>query len=719
MRRRRRYNNSQSSSYNNILLAEFKFYNKSKKVLDDELLKEMEKRLSKKETQIYWTNDVFAENGIGFKFKGIKNEDETTDIYVTILEFNKIKITASCLNKTKWIYQNKIFLGYEPNLEQKEMIRHTINGGFSSNISEPTLIKSPIMTWEKTIEYLIKYNILHRYESENDWDSYTKDIKLIFGENVWDSFPTEIIKDKYTEKNYTRPKKPTYELTGSSYSSTNVYHILKVIEQRIGRNNYRVALICMSDDYSPRFKILIFDDKSDDYVYIDEGRMFFSSNNIKYYLDDNVKEVGSEGIIINRDIFKNMNRNIKEILPQGERIVPPNIYRFYKERVVLFENNKNDYRGKDAKEEEIIVQYKSLLEEGKTIKLNNTALNNNKIEVVGERFNIEFEPDFMNVANNFGNIKKLLRNNDIRFNFNELYEKLLQFSILKWVRMEYTKDHNYKNFNSVSFKVNGLPIKVNKDGNRMKINGIFCRINDVYHILTKIICYTDVDEFNKYVKEVSHIGIEWKQMISNGIAIELTNPFFSIFKRTGDTSLEKMNLRFSLFWDSEKRQKVYLLLNNNKYLIRYKGKFKKNFNLPRRVLTMSNLKKELAASVDNLDDETIIEIVENAVEEAKIIQKRGQELVANTINEINAEDCQVVIDGNEVKGYKFKGRKSGTEYFIQKINLSVYRNDGGNWNRRCIVDDHTKQRIFEDKLANRLINIFNEPTYLKSFLGTS
>ena len=714
MRRVRRFN---GSNPNKILFAEFKFYNKTKKVLDENVLKEMERRLQKKETQIFWSNDMFAKNGIGFKFKRIKNKDETFDIYVSILEFNNVKITASCLNKTKWSYQNKIFLGYEPNDDQKEVIRHTISDGYSS-ISTPSSLRSPLMNWEKTIDSLIKYNILSRYENESDWDIYTNDMKVMFGETFWDNFPTEVVKERYGEKSYKRPKEPTYDLTGNGYYSNNAYHIVKVDERRIGRNNYRIALICRIDDYRPKFRISIFNDKSDEYVYIDEGRMFFTSNNTKYYLDDNVKEFSDEGIIVNKDIFKAMKSNIKEILPQGERVVPPNIYRFYKERVVLFERSKNDYRGKDSKEEQIIIQYKSFLDKGKIIKLNNTIISNKKIEVVGERFNIEFGEDFMNVSNNFGNIKKLLRNNDIRFNFNELYEKLLQFSVLKWVRMEYTKDFNYKRFTGVSFKVNGLPIDVSKDGNRMKINGIFCRINDVYHILTKIICYTNVDEFNKYVKEVSHIGIEWKQMISNGIAIELSNPFFSIFKRTGDTSLEKMNLRFSLFWDSEKRQKVYLLLNNNKYLIRYKGKFKRNFNLPRRVLTMSNLKKELAESVDNLDDETIIEIVENAVEEAKIIQKRGQELVVNTINEINAQDCQVVIDGNEVKGYKFKGRKSGTEYFIHKISLNVYRNDGGNWNRRCIVDDHTKQRIFEDKLANRLINIFNEPTYLKSFLGT-
>lgn len=710
MRRRRRFYNEDRRD--NILLAEFKFYNKTKKVLDNDILKEMENRLLNGERQIYWTNDIFAKNGIGFKFTSIMTDlsgKEQTNIYVTILEFDGIKLTASAFNKCKWIYNKKIFIGYDLNTLQKEMIEHIVDN-WSSSLGKSLTVTKPLMSWEETVEFMIVNKMIGKYEIESDWDEYIKDINLLFGE---DAFKDYECKTEVTGK----PQKTKYQIIGRSYSAPNTYHILSVIERRINNTNYRIALITIIHDYYPEFAIKVFDDKDDDYLFIDAGKMFFQAEgNEFYYLDDSIREYGNEGMIINREVYKAMKRNIKEILPEGERIINPNIYRFYKERAVRFENDRDDY-GKDGKEEKIIMQYKKLLEQDRTVKLHDTTINKNTIEVNGERFKIEFNNDFLNVVGNFGHIKQLLNNNDVRYNFNELYEKILKLSVLRYVRMDYTKEDEYKSFKEVRFKVNGMEINVHKDGNRMKINGIFSRINDVYHILTKVICYDDINEFNRYVKEVSYIGIEWKQMISNGIGIELSNPFYSIFRRTGDSSLEKMYLRFSLLWDSVRRQQVYLLLNEKKYLIKYKGKFKYYFNLPHRVINMSELKKELSQCVQELDDDIIIEIVENAVEEAKIIKKRGEELVTNTLTDVNAEETEIVISGNTVSGYKFKGRKTGTEYFIEKVNLNVFRNDGGNWNRRCIVDDHRKQRIFEDKLSNRLINIYNEPVYLENYLG--
>lgn len=708
MRRRRRYY-QQRRYHNKILLAEFKFYNKTKKVLDNNVLKEMENRLLNGENKIYWTNDEFIKNGIGFKFTSIKKDEKTTDIYVSVLEFDNCKLSASDFNKCKWIYGKRLFLGYNVNTLQQEMIDHIVSN-WSYNEENQSLLKKPLMSWEETVNYLIETKALARYEFDNNWDEYIKDMTLLFENKVFENYPN---KTDTTNK----PKKPVYDLSGRSfYGNVNIYHILDVLEKRINNKNYRIAFISVVHDYYLEVAIKVISDDQEDYVYIDSGRLFFQTNDNFYYLDDNVKEYGKDGLIINRDIFKAMKRNINEILPQGEKVISANIYRFYKDRAIKFDRD-GDYLGENTKEGRIIIQYKKLLEEGKTIKLHDTIIDNNKIEVSGERFKIEFNDDFLNVVENFGNLKKLLKDNDIRYNFNDLYEKILRLSILRYVRMEYTKEHQYKRFEKVEFIVNDMPISVHKDGNRMKINNIFSRINDVYYILTKAICYDNVKEFNRYIKEVSYIGIEWKQMISNGIGLELSNPFYNIFRKTGDTSLEKMYLRFSLLWDSNKRQQVYLMLNDNKYLIRYKGRFKYYFNMPHRVITLSQLKKELAECVENLDDDVVIEIVENAVEEAKIVKKRGEELVANTISDINAKETEVVITGNKVKGYIFKGRRTGNEYFIEKVNLGVYRNDGGQWNRRCIVDDHRKQRIFEDKLANRLINIYNEPAYLENYLG--
>ena len=124
---------------------------------------------------------------------------------------------------------------------------------------------------------------------------------------------------------------------------------------------------------------------------------------------------------------------------------------------------------------------------------------------------------------------------------------------------------------------------------------------------------------------------------------------------------------------------------------------------------MEKLQNELQECLVEINDDIIIDIVENAVKEAKIIKKRGKELVVNTIKDIKAEKITIDINGNEHVGYKFKGRITGAVYFVRENDLDVYKFVDGQWNRRCVVDDHNKQRIFEDKLANRLVNIFNEP----------
>ena len=135
---------------------------------------------------------------------------------------------------------------------------------------------------------------------------------------------------------------------------------------------------------------------------------------------------------------------------------------------------------------------------------------------------------------------------------------------------------------------------------------------------------------------------------------------------------------------------------------------------------MKQLYDKLNECIDGLDDETMIGIVQNGIEEAKIVKARGEQLVRDTIKSVQAKEVTIEVRGGvSLIGYEFLGRQSKSSYFVQKNDLTVFRHNNGSWDRRCIVDDTRKQRIFEDKLANRLINIYNEPTRLQSFLGVN
>jgi len=736
--RRRRYNRHNDNEYHNndILLTEFRFFNKSKKVIDDKILLDIQKKLLESETNfIYWTSDEFSKYGVGFRLKKqLYDKDGKTllvpNVYIKILEFENITFTTEEFNNCQYILDKKIFINYILTDEQKELLDE-----FSySNLNDEKNIFPKIITfdnWENTISFLIEKKIINTYSCYNyEWKEYTEDIKILLG--------------------IEKLEKPYYKIHRNGYSSDKVKHIFKVIEKRINNKNYRIELytrVTTSEQWYIR--ITAEDDK--EYTLIDEDRIYFQSyeNNIYYYVDissnqkieetetieveetieikeivnnkevirqKNVrknKDIKRNRLIINHEIFNSMSRNIHEILSDGQISINPMIYNFYSERAIKFDDHDTIV---DTRQQMINNRYKEIIEEGKIIKIDKINIGKNIIYIEDERFKIEFPIGFINVKENFNKIRDSFRVGDARFNFNLLYENLLKISKLRIINMNHTQYAEYKDFKKITFTINEMEITISKEDTRIKINEIFCRIADVYPILTKLICYNDVEEFNKFVKDVSHIGYEWKRMINTGVIIELSNPFYNIFKQTGNTQLEKTILRFSLLWDAEKRSNVALLLNGEKYPIKYKGKFKRFFDYPKRAITITKLTQELNECIENLDDDKILEIIDNAIEEGKIIKKRGEELVSNTIKDISAKEVEINIRGQKMLGYTFNGKISKAEYFINKIDLSVHKMINGTWDRRCIVDDHNKNRIFEDRLANRLANIYNEPDKLKRFL---
>jgi len=688
MRRRfRKRNNSNryDDDRNGILLTEFKFYNKAKNIISDDILKSIEKRLANNENKIFWTNSTFAKHNIGFLFISrliTKNEKQIKEYYIDILEL-KINFTIKQFNSTKEILFNKLFLSFSLTHKQNQII---IESSLRNNILTNNK-KKTINSWKELVDILIENKYIDKYQ-KSYYDEFKDDVFTLFDFEL------------------TEYKRNSDQTTYTSYSSTLVYEILEVIEKRINEKNYRISLVCRHNRYEPHYEIFIIPEDSDDYIYTDKGKIYFRPNKKCYYLDDNLREYTNEKIQINLEIYKRMSENIHNILDKDQKVITPNIYRFYVERVMKY-GDKSDFTDDEIK---IVQQYEKILEKGKLVRFNSVEISQNKINVLGQNFSIEFEKEFLDVIENVGHIKRIINDENIRYNFNEIYEKLLDLSVLEIISINNTGMDEYKNFKKTSFKVNGMNIEIIKDNNnRIKINDIFCRVDDVLHILSKAICHDNIENFNKYIKEISYIGIDWIKMINNGIALQLENPFHNIFLKTGDASFEKLYLRFSLLWDAEKRNTVYLLLNNIKYPIKYKGKFKKYFNFPQRNTSMSILKKELEECIVNLKDETLIEIIENSIKEGKIITERGKELVKNTIKEIEATETEIDIRGNKIMGFTFKGLISGIDYFIDKTNLNVYKKMNGEWNRRCVIDKGNKQRIFEDKLANRLINIYNEP----------
>jgi len=714
-RRRRGYNNQiKYNNYNRgILLAEFRFYNKKKNIIDDKILRDISTKLKTgNEKRIYWTHPEFAKHNVGFEFflQHINGENSNKEVYIEILEFEDIKFTAKQFNKIKYIYR-KICFSFLLNSQQDEIVtNYPIQRNY--NIKKFKVFD----TFDEYVSFLISSGNLE-IDNECNFKDYLSFLKTLFGNKIDTTW-----------------KKNLYHVEKDYYSYQPIYQIFKVLEFRINEKNYRIALIDKIKSNEASYNIKIFEENDENYIYIDEGYMFINKYDKLYFIDNTIKEYKeitetfpicdengyayrnklgdriynketNTKLCINLDIYDKIYNNIDKLMSKKQKIISPMIYRFYKDRTHT-SSTTNIY---NEQEMAIILQYKKILKNDKLVKFENIKINKNSIEIDGQGFKLEFDNTFLDIIDKFGNVKELLKVDDVRYNFNAFYEGILKLSKLNILQMNNTKEKKYKSFEECSFTVNSMKIVVKKQNNRIKINDVFCRIEDVFYILSKVICYREIEEFNKYVKDVSFIGTVWKQMISNGMQLELNNPFNSLFEKTGGDQFGVMRLRFSLLWDTKHRRNIYLKLGNNKYLIKNKLRFRKYFNFPKRHLKIEQLWIELKECIEDIDDNVILNIIDQAINEAEIVEKRGKELVKLTAKEINAKEIELDINGKKMVGYKLKGRISNSDYFIKKVDLTVYKYVKGSWNRRCVVDDHSKQRIYEDKLANRLVNIYNEP----------
>ena len=695
MRRRRNnyYGRNRHRDYineNEISFDEFKFYVNKQKLIEKSELKIMDEKFAKGK-EFYWTNEEYAEHNIGFKFfMRSSYDDDNKEIEEEYVEFIE---TEFKFKKDDFINMNR---KYGPLLLMFDIPKEDINkldkcfrsNKFVGNY-ETYNIKDAIVchTFDDAVNTLI-VNKCMGDESDMCWDDFHSITKNLFNKDLRER--------KYKDNN-----------DGSGYN-TSCYHMFKIIERRINDKNYRIAFVSQIGKYDLGFEFLIVDENDSTYNYFDENNVFVKKDRSDKmsFLPDNSAIIGEDlSITIDIETCKLLRDNIGDILGPDEYKISLPVFRFYAGQV----KRHSIYEEKVSEQEALIIQqYFKILSMGRIIKMDQVVIGKTFIKTEDDMFKIEFDDSFFDIEKNFVKLKREIEKGDAKYNFNVLYELILKHSKLDVIQRYNTAEDEYKEFTKSKYIVNGMEIIVTKENNRIKINNIFCRIDDVKDILSKAICYNDIIDFNKYIKDVSHIGLEWKKLINNGVMIYLENPLFKGLQKIGRESQEKVIMRFSLLWDDTKRQNVYLIVNGKKYLIKYKGKFIKYFNTPERRTRLGEIKRILKNTLAEFDKDSIFEIVTNAVEEAKIIQTRGKELVECTIKDTGAKELTITLKEGNIKGFEIVGIRTNTKYFIDGVSLNVYRWDEGKWNRRCIVSDPNKQRIFEDRLANRLVNIYNE-----------
>jgi hypothetical protein len=655
------------------------------------------------------------------------NELETSDkniVYYCDEKLQKIdKIICLCKYENK-IPDDKYITKYSVIIKQ---IKYNINDIPNINIAK-FIYKNLLFCFD--IEDL---SILKRIYAEGDFLHVFKNNEE-FKDFLWINFSESNVCFglSFSRTMQTYDYNYINHLTGISFYNIpdifcmNTGHgICDVFERRINNINYRMVValdLHHSDKYNLNLDVFIVDEKHKFYNLLDKERIYYNNKiyrtyteklDIAFFLDTACNEKivieDKEKITADARILKALSNNIKDILTPNNFVVNYNIYNFYKNRLTKYSDLKNNAISL------INIKYLKFLEDNKTIKFNGVEVNNNFIRIKEQNFEIAFNENFINLQDTFNNLKTYLDIKNIQYDFNRLYLKILEYSNLGILRKSNAKDFEYKNFKPVEFQLNGMKIKVEKIGKRIYINNKFCRVEDFFNILDKAICYHNIEDYNAFIDDIGHIGYEFKKMISSGIIIKLHNPFYHDFKITNTNMIETIFIRLSLLWDLDNRTKIYVNVNNNKYLIKNKLKFKKYFNVPTLNISISGMKQYIEECLDlKLSNSDYYKIVKDAATEMKIIKQKGEELVNLTIKDINAEyKDEFIINSYKFKGYLINGVKGG-KYFIELSKLDVYKFKNNNWDRRCVVDDSNKDRIYEDKLANRLINIYNEPNYIST-----
>jgi hypothetical protein len=648
-------------------LKEFEYFNNKHQIIPKEELEKIHKKVDEEEHYIYY-NDILKKNNKIFIFNkneitvhSVSNIDRLSDKTKILVQFNRICLLNFDYDRTKLI--------------------HILN----------------------------EISISQSYIYENIYE-----ILLSRDGNTVKSTYIDTIGEDHTGATRINDFLDALGLPQCNFIRTNIndddfYYIHYVYEFRVNKINYRLYIVS-NDKY---YRILVVSDKNYNlYVNIDKGKVYISSWNYTSFFDTTLFKINQKNILeVDNDALHIIDNKRDKISNDRVITIGAELYNFYKT------NRQSQISGQYLKDK-ITMKYFELLTNGKELKIKNFLISKNKIEIPGE-FVLEFDKTFLNTPDKIGELRELIERINTSYNLNEFWEELLKISIVGYIELYVGRDRRGENFNifnnftETTFTLNGMVLNIKKpESGRIHINNMFCRFADVHHLIEHLICYTNINEYNQYIKDIEKIGVNWKKLINTGVNLKIVNSindFYRYYNVDDDNDIvNHYDIRLSLYWDANKRNQVYIMINNNKHLITNKRLFMKHFYSPYTTTNITKLSETLYGCLGQ-SDVNIYNLVDDAIVEFQVVKERAERLVADTLTNTNTVKTKITILNNEITGYYLKGIKSQSEYFIEAGNLAVYKKMDGNWNKRCVVDRHDKNRIYEDRLANRIVNIYNEP----------
>lgn len=456
----------------------------------------------------------------------------------------------------------------------------------------------------------------------------------------------------------------------------NIHQIIKVWEL----DNHRFSLATTSS--GDKFKLMAFNNKDQKYNYIDVGRKFTHST---FILDD---------------------LPLADIEFDYLKLCAPNQYTFtlvdrtrYNEVVKI--NKLKIQRQREESEMQTLVKketekrFERLSIEPLTIKgitFSNKVISLGDQMITGKiserRTKERYGDKEINVLSFIKENVNLDKINDL--DFNDLYNRFCE-------RLD---DREFDGtLGSLRVKVERKTKTKSDDttSSQWKINDVRINKEEIVEMLKRAICFDNVADYNKLLKQVSKCSLLFHDMLNAGLHF-VVSANSSFDHETGEKTLKLQVTRLKNHNYIKLGEKNIKIKNTSKIIAR------STLNRARRQRYMS-LEESIAFFASDifdpqLDSSDIASIIREGFKEHLLAIKRSEEFLKDAVKNTKAKEAEMM---NE-RGYFVTGI-SGKQYFLAK-SAKVY--DVASKSYICIVDKTVGSSFQNDRIVSRLYALYND-----------
>ncbi len=527
---------------------------------------------------------------------------------------------------------------------------------------------------------------------------------------------------------------------GNIRGYTSLHQICGTVnEEQVGDRTYRTL--------SNGVNVLLCVNEQDPiYVAVDKGHILISNNtNNGFSLITNLLTLDVNIIIMALHLVPNLatlipnkfinGNNTKLLMMQLEKAMPAKLQANYREYKQLLTRNFEQY------------SQKMMVNQLKNSEVGSVTINDIKFTHTKAEYN-EISIEAPELAKKVFAVVNPTEHFDI-YRIISQYCTLVEKDFEVLATVEKAGVTAFSEAKSFKLKINGIPLEVSvtTENTRRYINGQLIKKDELLKTLFRASCYQDAKQFNNFLGEVSHMSLQVRDVLANGLPVKVTfdphthlrgytpEAFVEELKKFPRLKFEKSEGKFYFIVDKETKAHVSKFvelinkieqvnfLTNDGWVSGYYGGDKKRDGawctdqvrqllIQYTVPTVKKTKDPVVQVVNQASPLTaaMLDKVFAAMEsDRQKAIKRSEELLNDIIKDTGAK----VTRYKDIEGYEVTGTLR--KYFVQKGTNTVYNAETGR--SICIVDNQHNVGVGFDATAARLLALKNDSVSINK-IGT-